>query len=250
MSNNSLQLLNQISSFVHKIENDLASKIVKIVILKSSRGCTEHRDVYYTNICGKVSHYTSNGVSSPFIDGVKPLVRKIQNGFGLFHGVFGKKCNLLTCSTGRCTLFRGANSTKDVAEMIDHTLLPQVIGPSYIHMLVASSRISKPIYATKNKAFLNAILSDRRWTSHMQMLSEERSYMVSFKIEKMDRAWLESICNAEAAATVNNLLININFKGSINYFLSILPTTPFQINLEHQYTAIFRVFHNTILNSS
>lgn len=225
---NNLDMLDAISAAVSSTKRLDDSPVASVSVKYRSRAYTRARSITFTNICGKIMH---TGSRHSFRESILPFVQNISNGFGHFRGLFGMRCNLVMCGSNKCTLFRGATASSDISEMIEHSLYPDCIADIYVHMLCATFRVGKPIYGAKNDSLAAAILNQPYWSAHMQMQTEEKAYMVSFKMESFDRQWLATLFG-DSNLSVNSLLININWKGSVNCFLAVNSATKFCLNIE------------------
>ena len=239
--------LNGISRAIHDIQKLDNSEIQTLVLRPVKSSYYQYRTITFTNICGKIIH--AKTPFDCFRPQVYPFISEIKNGFGSFRGLFGVNCNLVLCGSEQSTLFRGATSTRDIREYIDHAIQPDSIGDVFVHMLCATSRLGKPIHGYKNDILTRNMVGQAGWNARMQMETEEKAYMFSFKIDTFSPEFLHEIA-PQIHHPISSLLINVNFKGSMNFFLSIDSNTPFSVDLEEKYRPIFEHFHNVISESS
>lgn len=239
--------LNGISRAIHDIRKLDNSEIQTLVLRPIKSSFYQRRPVTFTNICGKIIHAWTP--FDCFRSQVYPFISEIKNGFGSFRGLFGVHCNLVLCGSEQSTLFRGATSTRDIQEYIDHAIQPDSIGEVFVHMLCATSRLGKPIHGYKNEILTRNMVGRAGWNARMQMETEEKAYMFSFKVDSFSPEFLQTIA-PQIQHPISSLLINVNFKGSMNFFLSIDSKTPFSVGLEDLYRPIFEHFHNVISESS
>lgn len=240
-----LATLDAVGELVRNMAQLDLSEVKAVTIKYSSRSHTRARSVTYTNICGKIMH---TGSKHNFRPSIQPFVQTISNGFGNFRGVFGMRCNLIMCGSDKCTLFRGATKSTDIHEIIEHSLFVDSIAAIYVHMLCATFRVGKPIYGMKNEILANAMQNQPYWNAHMQMQTEEKAYMFSFKITNFDKSWLETLLGVPCL--VNSLLVNINFKGSVNLFLAVDSATLFAADIEEQFRPLLNHVRALIVASA
>ena len=243
-SNNVLNQLDAIAAVVDTVSSMDASEVRTVTINEHRAGFTVARNVTYTNICGKILHCGSRYC---YRETVQPFVQTIQNGFGTFRGLFGMKCNLVLCGSDKCTLFRGAIASADIDSMIQHAMFPENIQEVCVHMLCATFRVGKPIMASKNDLLVQGLTQNPHWSGRMLMQTEEKAYMVSFKLDKFDQQWL---ANTMQAPEVNSMLVNINLKGSVNLFLAVDSCTPFYVGVEDKFKPLLEHIRETIANTT
>ena len=239
-NDSTLHQLDQISIMLRDMFAVDSSHLEHVSIQQGDVAHTQERAVTFTNICGKISH---TGFRHCFRSTVLPFLQDIHNGFGSFRGIFGLHCNLILCGSRKCTLFRGATSTCDVETTISHAIHPESIDSVHVHMLCATTRIGKPIFGHKNSMLMHELVHNSNWQGHMLMQTEEKAYMVSFKIDNFDPTFLKSLIGDHQ---VTNLLLNINLKGSINFFLSVAPTTEFQVGVENAFVPLLQHMRDVV----
>lgn len=180
----------------------------------------EMQPVTFTNVCGKINHRTA-----PYVvrDELLPLLVHVTNSFGTFKALYSPLCNLTICHVGNCTLFRGARSCLDVRHVASHALRTNCVTDAFLHMLVASSRVGKPVSGS-NFRLKHVLCSDPRWSARTREETEDKAYQCCFELSGFDEQWLGVLLQGRARAPTK-LLLNINRKGSVNYFLSLVPST-------------------------
>lgn len=90
---------------------------------------------------------------------------------------------------------------------------------------------------------MHELVNNCNWHGHMLMQTEEKAYMVSFKIDNFDPIFLKTLIGDHQ---VINLLLNINLKGSINFFLSVAPTTAFEVGLEDAFVPLLQYMRDVV----
>ena len=233
---------------IREIEQISSSNLKEAVLCKGPGHHFSCRDVYFSNICGKLLHYPL-----PFIlrEETRPMHQVVKGGFGEFTYLASPFCNFTVCNSGKCTLFRGAKSTHDVTRVAAHALHTQNVRVAFLHMLVASSRIGHPIYQ-KNSILRHAFSSDSRWHAQVRHETEDRQFQVCFELKFICFKWTKSIA-PHVPYPLKALMININRKGSVNYFLSLDPATEFDLaqeGAEEHYRPIYTFFHEFIAQYS
>ena len=224
-----LDLLDAIATAIREMATVAQTDLMTVCVTKYVGAYTQHRAVIFTNICGKITH---GGSRHCYRDTVAPFVQTIENGFGTFRGLFGMKCNFLLCGSNKCTLFRGATKSSDVSDMMAHSFWPENISHVNVHMLCATFRLGKPICGVKNTLLMHSILNHSKWQAETVMQSEEKAYMTSFRLKKFNKPWMQSIIPGKSAKSI---LLNINFKGSVNVFLAVDSETEFREGIESDF---------------
>lgn len=180
----------------------------------------ELQPVAFTNVCGKINHRMA-----PYVvrDELLPLLVHVTNSFGTFKALYSPLCNLTICHIGNCTLFRGARCCVDVQHIASHALRTDCVTGAFLHMLVASSRVGMPVSGS-NAGLRHFMCSDSRWSARVREETEDKTYQCCFELCGFDQQWLHGLL-AEHSQAPTKLLLNINRKGSVNYFLSLVPST-------------------------
>lgn len=186
----------------------------------------------FINICGKIAH--KRPASGIIQSSVKPFVTDISNGFGCFSGLFSTQCNILVCNNGFSTLFRGAKSTADVANVINQTLNTDNIENVHINMMVAVTHMGCPI-SSKNVRIHYEILDNPHWSVLIPFLSEENeNYMCAYDLQDFSDDLLNQLIpnQYDCPIRISRIVVNINYNGNIFFFITLRPPMPFSVGLE------------------
>lgn len=198
--------------------------------------CTDRHDVYYTNICGKVDHYEACCVVR---DEVAVYAKDHSDAFGNAICVFSPLCSLRISKAMTNTLYRGGSCSSQIAHVLEHALRPETIRSNTVHMIVASARLGHPVLMHHD--FMASRLGvECPWTCVRHVNDGEMQKYHSLKLSEFDAAWLAR-CGLENTAVPQSCLVNVCRTGTVNMFLSISPGVPFELGIEHRYTAMLRV---------
>ena len=199
----------------------------------------------FMNICGKIQHIDPHkGVAT---DSVSPYLQTVENGFGSFLGLFDIDCNLLVCNTGLTTLFRGASSTAGVQKVVQRSLNPNNITTMTLNMLVAAAHLGRPVSA-KNDSMAQALLNAKQWSCSVTAVADDMcSYTCAFKITNMLPEWLTTFGITDVDM-IQKIVVNINFNGSVFFFVTVLPSTPFKLGMECQMKPALDAIYQLILS--
>lgn len=212
-------LLSHVSKTIRDFEGT-----TELVITTGPTHHYEPKPVTFTNVCGKITHR-----KDPYVvrDALRPLLCHVTNSFGTFKALYSPLCNLTVCHVGNCTLFRGARSCADVRTIVSHALRSECLIESFMHMVVASSRVGRPIFSS-NTRLRDVLCTDPRWSGRVRAEPEDKQYQCCFELSRFDSVWCSAMLEGRADAPLK-VLLNINRKGSVNYFLSLVPSTAMKL---------------------
>ena len=231
------QILDEIPAYTEPVTSafhtSIASLSVSTVPPHKSSVLKPH-PFKFTNICGKIKHTYSAQFHQP---GVKPMVVRVQNGFGRFECLYSVHTNLLTGQNRNNTLFRGGRNSKAIISVIEHAFCEDSIGDIHVHMMVANIRMSHPV--TVKCTFVDKMLTlAPQWKCLCVCMTEDQAYMKSFKIAKIKTTWQATMIKSELVDKDLAILVNVCRSGSINLFMSIGAFVPLTPDIEHEYTPI------------
>lgn len=188
------------------------------------------RTVQFKNICGKIQH---KGLCNIYRDEVDAYLQTIGNSFGNFQCLSSIECNFSMCESQNYTLFRAARSSHEIADKITTALKTQCIASVFVHMIVCSAHLSKPVYC-KHKCLLARLADVASFeVSDHDALSESYSN-VCVKLANFEREFLARYL--QQSDFPKQVCINIGRFGSINMFVSLPKHTAFDTDLEIRFT--------------
>ena len=193
--------------------------------------CSPEVPLYFSNICGKIEHYDVCKVTK---DAVAPYVVAQSDSFGRALGVFSKHCSLRISKAMTNTLFRGGSSSAEIAEVIDHAILPETIRQITVHMIVASARLGRPVLMQED-FFIHRLQALPHWHCQRHVTDEEMQKYYSLQLTRFDADWLLQM-GVPPGSRPQSCLLNVCRTGTINLFVSVAPGVRFFVGIEHTYT--------------
>lgn len=178
--------------------------------------CAPALPLHFSNICGKVEHYD---VCKVIRDSVVPYVVAQNDSFGQALSLFSKQCSLCVSKAMTNTLFRGGNSLAEIAEVIEHALLPETIRRNTVHMIVASARLGWPVLMHED-LFVRKLQDTPHWHCQQNVTDEEKQKYHSIQLTRFSSAWLAQMNIAESNRP-QSCLLNVCRTGAVNLFVSL-----------------------------
>ena len=195
--------------------------------------CSPASGVHFTNICGKIDHYDVTRVTP---EAMQPYVKRHTDAFGTALCVYSSVCSLRTSTALTSTLYRGGGSSAQMAVVFEHAILPETIRSNTVHMLVASCRLGWPVIM--RSFFLIAHLEAcPHWTCTQCVDDGETQKYHSVKLTGFDDAWLASH-GVAGPLRPSTCLVNVCRTGTVNIFISISPSIPFEVGVEERYRSM------------
>jgi hypothetical protein len=73
------------------------------------------------------------------------------------------------------------------------------------------------------------------------------SYTCAFKVTNIAPDWFKTF-EVVDADTIQKIIVNINFNGSVFFFITVDPTTPFKLGMEFGIQPALNAIYNLILS--
>ena len=192
--------------------------------------CAPALPLYFSNICGKVEHYD---VCKVIRDSVAPYIVAQNDSFGQALSLFSRQCSLRVSKAMTNTLFRGGSSSAEIADVIEHALLPETIRRITVHMIVASARLGRPVLMQED-FFVHKMQDVPHWHCQQNVTDEEKQKYHSIQLTRFSPAWLAQMGISESNRP-QSCLLNVCRTGAINLFVSVAPGVPFSVGIERLY---------------
>ena len=186
--------------------------------------------LYFSNICGKIEHYD---VYKVLRDAVAPYVVAQNDSFGQALSIFSRQCSLRVSKAMTNTLFRGGNSSAEIAEVIEHALLPETIRRTTVHMIVASARLGRPVLMQED-LFVRKLQAVPHWHCQQNVTDEEKQKYHSIQLTRFSSAWLAQQGISEDFKP-QSCLLNVCRTGAVNLSFSVSAGVPFSVGIEQLY---------------
>jgi hypothetical protein len=196
----------------------------------------EYRPVYFSNICGVVSHRPSEHLVRA---AVRPYLTHQNNAFGPSMELYSVACNLVIYQNKSSTLFRGGRDTAAISATLQHALDSTFIMAIRMHMLVASGNTGRAV-CMQSPHIPRLFALDARWQAVYEPRPENSSCM-QLKLHGFDAAWLHSVVPAHVCG-VKTLLLILCISGNVNMFLTPDRPVTFAIGVEGQIQPLYEFF--------
>lgn len=229
--------LSLVSPMVEDVERVFQIEVSRVDVNETTQkrfDLVSERVLYFTNICGKVSHYAHDQMLR---QEVLPLVMPVVNGFGRFSALYGPECNLLINNTRTVTMFRAARCSRGVQAALDLAIEPDSVKKCSVYMLVASARLSNPV-CMQCQGMCLLFERDKRWAANCVVKTEEGAHIKSVRLTNFDAKWLETLDPLPYKLQIpSQMLVNVTKNGAVSMFLSV--HDEFRVGVEHGYRPLY-----------
>lgn len=198
----------------------------------------KQKNVYIANMCGKISHYSTNQI---YRDEILPYVQNLENRFGVFKCLFSPLCNFHTGCSRQNTLFRGAKSSVEIQNAIVEAFEQDYIHSIKVHNIMASARTEVPI-ASQNKMIGKKLRTVFDCEMHAALDGDDCMFIHSFFLHR----WSKKTESAFHLQDVSTIRVNICRTGVINMFLSIRGGVCLHNNAENLYMPFFEEIYKQV----
>ena len=219
-----------VHALVQNSQQDLGFHVKQVMVQDASRHVERER-LKFTNIVGRIMH---TGVMSKLHQpAVQPFLRRIDNKFGSFTGVFSPDTNLLTCSNNASTLFRGGHDCARILLVIEHAIKANTVLDKSVHMLVASATLGWPVPV--NSHWVDKVLcNDARWHGEVIPCTEELEYIKNIRLTNFS----PDFGKAHGVASPLRVVMNISQHGCVTFFMTV-DNLPLEPGVEHKHMPLF-----------
>jgi|TARA_B110000046_G_scaffold157128_1_gene168291 hypothetical protein len=227
-----VELLAALSTELH----DMPAPVVSITVNTVDMKMPEYRPVYFSNICGVVSHRPSEHLVRA---AVRPYLNHLNNAFGPSMELYSVACNLVIYQNKSSTLFRGGRDTVAIHNTLEHALDSTFIMAIRMHMFVASGSTGRAV-CMQSPHIPRQFQNDARWQAVYEPRPENSS-CIQIKLSGFDAAWLHSTVPAHVCG-VKTLLLILCISGNVNMFLTPAKPVPFAIGVEREIQPLYEFF--------
>jgi len=226
-----VDLLAALSSEIHEMAAPICINF-NMVLMKPP----EYRPVYYSNICGVVSHRPSEHLVRA---AVRPYLHPQKNAFGPSMELYSAACNLVIYHKKSSTLFRGGRDTAAINTVLEHAFDFSFIMSIRMHMLVASGNTGRAV-CMQSQYLSQMFETDARWRAVVEQRPENSS-CIQIKLTAFDADWLHSLVPTHVCS-VKTLLLILCISGNVNMFLTPEKPVSFVIGVEREIQPLYEFF--------
>jgi len=205
-----------VTDLMDVVESRRKERVTKILVHNvRAPECTSFQAPNLVNMGGKITHYARTEVHAP---GVRNIVKRQANAFGVFMSIFTKAGNFHTSSTKTSTLFRGCSSRAAVQEAILHIFLQDSVHEVLVNNLVFSCRLGHPV-SMHNDGIRLSLEALGAGDVQKCGTAEDNMFVHAFVLPALRPDWLRSLCMPEVPDM--RVRININRTGVVNVFFGL-----------------------------
>jgi hypothetical protein len=206
--------------------------------------------LHFVNVCGKIIHAPQFENKEVHVPGVKPIVQRSRNKFGVFDVVYSLNGNLLTCPRRKYTLFRGAPGYDEIQELIRVVLHPDCVHSISLHMLVVNVHLGRPVQI--DSVQILQPLACTGWCEvQLSCQHEDIPFALGFVVSNLNGGMIEARSGVSAQFCPKQIRVVICRRGSVNFFVSLeeMPFEHYHL-VKSQVTYIVKSIIGIILNET
>lgn len=216
----------------HKFEHKQLEPHMCTVTWDSMKYGLQKTPIRFTNIVGQINHYDNLCVLQ---EHAKLSTHHISDAFGEFICLYSPLSNLRISVNFTNTLFRGGNSSRDIQELIDHSIKAETVHNITVHMFVATCRLGRPV--ARYNEMLTSALTTPNWSLLPLGDDGELTNYRGVLLQDISEPLAKQLGLPEVPSSMR---VNITRTGCVNMFLSLRKHVGFCQGIEHRFLAIFQ----------